>query len=153
MDFVLDTNILVYFVRSDEYIRQLESQYSLFSSDNATFISIVSVGEIRSLAFQFGWGEAKRKRMNYFLQALRPYPIDGDEMTATYADIDAYSNGNHPTIFLPPKTSARNMGKNDLWIAATTSLFNATLITTDDDFSHLAPQFFKIEKIDFSPIL
>ena len=65
MDFVLDTNILVYFVRNDEYIRQLESQFLLFSSNNSTFISIVSVGEIRSLAYQFGWGEGKLKRMNY----------------------------------------------------------------------------------------
>lgn len=152
MDFVLDTNILVYFVRNDEYIRQLDSQYSLFSSNNATFISIVSVGEIRSLAYQFGWGEGKLKRMNYFLHALRPYPIDGDEITAAYADIDAYSNGVHPTINLPSNTSARNMGKNDLWIAATTMLFNATLITSDDDFSHLAPQFFKVEKIKFSQL-
>ncbi len=152
MDFVLDTNILVYFVRNDEYIRQLENQFSLFSPNNSTFISIVSVGEIRSLAYQFGWGEAKLKRMNYFLQALRPFPIDGNEITETYADIDAFRNGVHPNMSLPPNTSARNMGKNDLWIAATTSLFNATLITCDDDFSHLSPQFFKIEKIKFEPL-
>ncbi len=59
MDFVLDTNILVYFVRNDQYIRQLDSQFSLFSSENATFVSIVSVGEIRTLAYQFGWGYYK----------------------------------------------------------------------------------------------
>jgi tRNA(fMet)-specific endonuclease VapC len=152
MDFVLDTNILVYFVRSDEYIRQLESQFSLFSSNNATFIFVVSVGEIRSLAYQFDWGEGKLKRMNYFLQALRPYPIDGDEITAAYADIDAFSNGVHPTMKLPSDTSARNMGKNDLWIAATTTLFNATLITSDNDFSHLSPRFFNIEKIKFDTL-
>ena len=149
MDFVLDTNILVYFVRSDEYIRQLDSQFSLFSSDNAAFISIVSVGEIRSLAYQFGWGESKLKRMSYFLQALRPFPIEGDDITAAYADIDAFSNGVHPMMPLPPKTSARNMGKNDLWIASTTKLFNATLLTTDDDFLHLSPQFFKMETVKF----
>jgi tRNA(fMet)-specific endonuclease VapC len=152
MDFVLDTNILVYFVRNDAYIRQLDNQYSLFSANNATFISIVSVGEIRSLAHQFSWGEGKLKRMNYFLQALRPFPIDGDEITAAYADIDAFSKGQHPTLKLPPKTTARKMGKNDLWIAATTTLFNATLLTGDDDFSHLSPQFLKLEKIKFQPI-
>ncbi len=54
MDFVLDTNVLVHFVRSDVYIQQIDRQFSLFSGDNAAFISIVSVGEIRSLAFQFG---------------------------------------------------------------------------------------------------
>ena len=153
MDFVLDTNILVYFIRNDEYIRQLDRQFSLFSAENAAFISIVSVGEIRSLAYQFGWGESKLKRMNYFLQALRPFPVDGDDITSLYSELDAFSNGHHPNLKLPPLQSARNMGKNDLWIAATTSLFNATLLTSDDDFSHLSPQFFKIEKIQFSPIL
>ncbi len=57
MDFVLDTNILVYFIRSDKHIQQLEKDFPLFSPENATFISIVSVGEIRSLAYQFGWGK------------------------------------------------------------------------------------------------
>jgi tRNA(fMet)-specific endonuclease VapC len=33
--------------------------------------------------------------------------------------------------------SARNMGKNDLWIAATAHVLEATLITTDADFVHL----------------
>jgi len=51
MDFVLDTNILVHFIRSDTYIRQLDERFSLFSPENAAFISLVSVGEIRSLAF------------------------------------------------------------------------------------------------------
>ena len=90
--------------------------------------------------------------MNYFLQALHPFPIDSDEITAAYADIDAFSNGQHPNMKLLPNTSSRNMGKNDLWIAATTMLLNATLITTDDDFLHLFPRFFKLEKIKFSPI-
>lgn len=57
MDFVLDTNILVHFVRSDAHIRQLDEQFSLFAPGNAAFISLVSVGEIRSLAFQFNWGK------------------------------------------------------------------------------------------------
>src|SRR5262249_11886634 len=31
---------------------------------------------------------------------------------------------------------ARNMGKNDLWIAAATKATGATLLTTDTDFNH-----------------
>lgn len=33
------------------------------------------------------------------------------------------------------------MGKNDLWIAATTATVGATLVTTDRDFDRLAPRF------------
>jgi predicted nucleic acid-binding protein len=29
------------------------------------------------------------------------------------------------------------MGKNDLWIAATGAVFGLTLLTADNDFSHL----------------
>jgi tRNA(fMet)-specific endonuclease VapC len=152
MDFVLDTNILVHFIRSDVYIRQLDDQFGLFSANNANFISIVSVGEIRSLAHQFAWGDNKLKRMNAFLQALRPFPIDNDAMTSIYADIDAFSKGQHLKMPLPVGTYARKMGKNDLWIAATTTLFNATLLTSDNDFLHLSPRFFKLKSIKFLPI-
>ena len=147
MDYILDTNILVHFIRNDEYIRQLERQFSLFSSNNSAFMSIVSVGEIRSLAYQFSWGEAKLKRLNYFLHALHPFPIDSEEITKAYADIDAFSQGKHPNYTLEPFTSARKMGKNDLWIATLTHVLDAILLTTDRDFDHLDKVFFKVEKI------
>jgi|GEM_PF-5599429 hypothetical protein len=38
--------------------------------------------------------------------------------------------------------SARNMGKNDIWIAAT-----AALITSDQDFDHLADEVIKPERV------
>ena len=33
------------------------------------------------------------------------------------------------------------MGKNDLWIAATASVFDLTLLTMDKDFEHLNKEF------------
>ena len=35
------------------------------------------------------------------------------------------------------KYSARNMGKNDVWIAATALYLDMELHTTDNDFDHL----------------
>ncbi len=152
MDFVLDTNILVHFVRSDTHIHHVAEQFALFSPGNTAFISIVSVGEIRSLAFQFRWGKEKIERMNHFLHALNPFPVDSEEIAAAYADLDAFSQCIHPLH--PPLSgmTARNMGKNDLWIAATAMLFNATLLTTDSDFAHLSPGFFKVESVGFALI-
>jgi predicted nucleic acid-binding protein len=43
--------------------------------------------------------------------------------------------------------SARIMGKNDLWIAATAFVTKSTLLTTDDDFDHLDPQFIDVVKL------
>jgi len=40
------------------------------------------------------------------------------------------------------------MGKNDLWIAATSSILNATLLTTDTGFDHLNSVFLTIFYID-----
>ncbi|MBK9016619.1 MAG: PIN domain-containing protein [Saprospiraceae bacterium] len=49
--------------------------------------------------------------------------------------------------------SARNMGKNDLWIAATAHATQATLLTTDMDFNHLDGVFFDLERIDIQQYL
>ncbi len=152
MDFILDTNILVYFVRDDGYIRQVEEKFPLFLPGNFAFISIVSAGEIRALAYKFSWGDSKRKRLEKLLHALNPVPIESPDITLAYADIDAFSQGDHPHIIAPAEMTARNMGKNDLWIAATAHLFGATLLTTDADFNHLSPQFFRVENVVFSPI-
>jgi tRNA(fMet)-specific endonuclease VapC len=40
------------------------------------------------------------------------------------------------------------MGKNDLWIAATASVYGLSLITADLDFNHLAPAFLNLELVD-----
>ena len=62
-----------------------------------------------------------------------------------YAEIDAFSQDklkNRPLNY-----SARNMGKNDLWIAATASVLNIPLMTTDNDFNHLDKVFLKLIKV------
>jgi tRNA(fMet)-specific endonuclease VapC len=49
---------------------------------------------------------------------------------------------------LPAGLTARNMGKNDLWIAATGSVLKATLLTMDEDFNHLNKIFLDVVRID-----
>ncbi len=64
------------------------------------------------------------------------YEID-HHLLVPYIEIDTYSQGKHPNLNLPIGISARNMGKNDIWIAATTLALNAELITTNKNFEHL----------------
>jgi len=59
--------------------------------------------------------------------------------------IEAYSQDKLETK--PLNLSARNMGKIDLWIAATVSVFNGNLITSDQDFNHLDQQYLELIKI------
>jgi predicted nucleic acid-binding protein len=55
--YVLDTNILVLAVRKAEIWQKVRATLSLNSSN--MLISIVSQGELYSLADQFGWGNSK----------------------------------------------------------------------------------------------
>ena len=71
------------------------------------------------------------------LNEIPSIPINDPQMVKAYADIDAYSQGLHPTIPAPQGFSAKNMGKNDLWIVATASVIGAKLVTADQDFAHL----------------
>jgi tRNA(fMet)-specific endonuclease VapC len=64
--------------------------------------------------------------------------INDAQVIDAYARIDAQSQ----------KPLGRKMGKNDLWIAATTHVSGATLMTTDADFDHLAGLFLGLIKID-----
>ena len=48
------------------------------------------------------------------------------------------------TRSLSLRTTARNMGKNDLWIAATTYVTGSKLITSDKDFDHLDGEYFEV---------
>jgi len=57
-----------------------------------------------------------------------------------YVEVDLVSQ-NHPD-------GARNMGKNDLWIAACARAAGATLLTADNDFTHLIPDHLDGEVID-----
>jgi len=65
-----------------------------------------------------------------------------------YGEIDAFSQGK--LLYKIGNFSARNMGKNDLWIAATASVYNLTLLTTDNDFNHLADTYLTLENIALS---
>jgi len=42
------------------------------------------------------------------------------------------------------------MGKNDLWIAATTFVVDGILVTADKDFDHLANVYFPIHLVDIN---
>jgi tRNA(fMet)-specific endonuclease VapC len=70
-----------------------------------------------------------------------------DILIPSYIGIDAYSQRNHPDYKNYPFETPRNMGKNDLWIAATASILNLKLITTDQDFNHLDATFLSLQNV------
>ena len=146
--YILDTGILVGYIRGAGYAEYIEAKYSVSEPPNIPVISVVTVGEILSLAIQFRWGNKRKQIMSNLLSRFASIDINDDSILENYAEIDAFSQGNHPSKNLPTGITARNMGKNDIWIAATGSVLNATLLTIDKDFDHLDGSFLEVIQID-----
>ena len=140
MRFLLDTNIVLHYVRGDALHRLIERIYALLSAQNTLYISVVTVGEIRVLARTLGWGREKRVAMERFLQNFNQIPIPFGSILGDYVDIATFCRQN-----------GRVLSKNDLWIAATARATGATLLTTDRDFEILAPDFIACQWIN--PVL
>ena len=145
---MLDTGIIVGYVRGAPYAEFVDREYAPLEGDSIAVVSVVSHGEIYSLAYQFGWGRRKRRRLDDILRRIPRQSISHDAIIDRYAEIDAFSQGELERNPLPEGMSARNMGKNDLWISATTSVLDATLLTTDRDFDHLADEFVDLAFVD-----
>jgi tRNA(fMet)-specific endonuclease VapC len=146
--FVLDTGIILGYVRGAGYAEYVEKKYGPFKPPNIPLISIVSKGEIYSLAVQRDWGGGKLTLLGDLLRKLPVVDINNEQIIQRYAEIDAYSLSKDRKRPLPAGQTARVMGKNDLWIAATTSVLKATLLTTDHDLDHLDGVFLSVSYID-----
>jgi tRNA(fMet)-specific endonuclease VapC len=146
--FVLDTNILMYYLRGETNRTQvIDRLYAPLSPPNIAFISIATVAELYAIAIRHQWGASRWQILTAILNEIAVIPIDSMDLVQRYADIDVFSQGK--LIGKPLSMSARNMGKNDLWIAATASLLNIPLLTSDADFNHLDGTFLRLHAITF----
>jgi len=135
MNYLFDTNVLLKYLRDDTFKDKLEAEFDLSNPENRNLISIVTVGELMSLSLRNKWGARRIRKLNFIIKKFIIVDIRYMTLVNKYAEIDAFSQGKLKDKSL--NTSSRNMGKNDLWIAATASLINARLITYDKDFDHL----------------
>lgn len=142
MNYLLDTNIILTYLRNNDTRSRIEKQYDPFGENNNPIISVVTVGEIKSIAKRNYWGEKKLNLLEEILESLIITDINSEDVIEKYSEIDAYSQGKLKNNPLP--MTARNMGKNDLWIAATATVTNSILLTTDKDFEHLNEKYFPI---------
>jgi tRNA(fMet)-specific endonuclease VapC len=65
-----------------------------------SFISIVTVGELESLALQLNWGYQKQTALNLFLSSVPFIDIDSS-VAKDYGFVDAYSQGKLANTPLP----------------------------------------------------
>jgi len=144
--FLLDTNILMAYLKANNNLYTKVSEENKLNEDDALImISAITKGEIQSIAMQNKWGERKLEVLNKLLNQVVTIDISANNqiLINAYAEIDSYSLQRHPTKKL--SGSAKPMGKNDMWIAATAFATNATLLTTDGKFMHLDKEFIDIK--------
>lgn len=122
---IFDTNLII------EHIRRRERLPA------TAIIPMIVAGELEAFALKSDWGYQKVTFLQYILDY---YPLIEVSRTLTrfYAQVDAFSQGKLRSSPLPPGMTARNMGKNDIWIAATALAFDMELHTKDNDFDHLS---------------
>lgn len=142
MNLLFDTNILIHLAKDDSL-----NLFQRINPDNQkVYVSVVTIAELKSFALQNNWGPRKLALLELLLEDMSAVTIS-EILIATYAQIDAYSQHRNPLFPDYNFKTARNMGKNDLWIAATAALLGLKLVTTDSDFNHLHEVFFDIQKL------
>lgn len=138
--YLLDTSVILPLVRGNALGKHIDRRFGLQASAQRPFVSVVSLGEVRALAKRNDWGETKLRSLSNALDNLVVVDINHPSVIDAYVELDLASQS-HPD-------GARNMGKNDLWIAACAKAAGATLLTTDNDFTHLIPDHLDGEVID-----
>ena len=145
---VLDTSALIHIVRGNDIGQNIRDYVATFESPQL-IISVASIAEVESFMVQIKWGEVKRKYMHQLLERCITIDIEkhNELLRNNYVHIDAYSKrkleGPDGKLI---DCSSITIGKNDIWIAATTRSTDAILLTSDGDFDHLNKVFFDVKK-------
>lgn len=147
---VIDTCVVIHIVRDSPTGRNCLAQIASLDPDPNIIISVVTKAELESFSKQNAWRPDKLAKLETFLNAATVIDIRASDrkIISGYAQVDGYSKGKLPDSSGNLLSgSARKMGKNDLWIAATALAIGISLITTDNDFDHLHGSFLNVIKI------
>ena len=147
MNYFFDTNAILIYLRDQGKKQWLDNEYDPLGNENTAIISVVVLGELESLILRNSWGPKRKTALNAFLQKFLIADINVRDIIQRYGEIDAFSQGKLKDR--PLGQSSRNMGKNDLWIAASASVTASTLITSDKDFLHLDKKYLDLVLIEY----
>jgi tRNA(fMet)-specific endonuclease VapC len=145
---LLDTSVILHYMRDDDLARKIEAKYNLLNDPNKIVLfSAISIGEIEGFFLRNNYGAKQTERWNRLLEKAIILNIDGKDkkLMKAYAEIQAFCQNNHPTL---SSGKSKTIGQNDIWIAAIAHVLNATLFTLDKDFDHLKGVFIDLVRID-----
>ena len=126
--FLLDTSVLLHWVRDDHIAQAVEERYHLEGSPFRPLVCEVSLGEMLAFSRQLKWGAAKQRRLGELWKRLVVVNLSDRRIHETYADLSTLARQKGWAIF---------NAKNDLWIAAAARVTEAHLLTLDTDFRPL----------------
>lgn len=138
---LLDTNILIAYVREGRLAVAIESHIRLQSGSTEGLVSVVSIGEALAFARKNQWSAERQEKLRTMMRTrLAPIDISRAEVLDAYAEIYDFLHR--------VRKPAHPIGENDMWIAATARATGATLVTMDKHFDHLHPDYIKRLWID-----
>ncbi|HSM50324.1 MAG TPA: type II toxin-antitoxin system VapC family toxin [Thermoanaerobaculia bacterium] len=129
---LLDTNVVVHLFRGKATGESIDRAFAIRTRRERPLLSVVSVGELHSLARGWGWGEKKIEALRTLISELVVVDIQRAPILDRYAEIDAFC-----------KANGFQLGNNDTWIAATAAATGALLLTCDKDFDPLDGRFLR----------
>lgn len=139
-EYLLDTNVIVSLCRDNALGQYINATYKLTDALQLSAISVITVGEMYSLAGQWRWGQPKIEKLDDLLNEVVWIDINHADIIHAYGEIDSAS-----------RRDGRRMGENDTWIAATAKATGMILLTTDKDFDYADPTFLSRIWIDPEP--
>ncbi len=146
--YLVDTNILIQKVRESTLWEDVHKTYFKKGIKKYGFVSYITNVELYAFTYENNWGKKKIASLRESLKRFQTIPIENSDILNAYVQISAYSRNRHKSLRLPKKFPVINMGKNDLWIAATAAAGQLPLITTDKDFLHLDGKFINLIYLD-----
>ena len=87
MRYLLDTNIVLLYLRDDKVAKKVESNFGFFSGQHDLFISVVTVGELESLLLQRNYGAAKVNKLAEILDQFGIIDINIQSLIAISFDL------------------------------------------------------------------
>lgn len=147
---VIDTCIVLHILRGKQQGLKCIDAINQYDSNAVIILSVVTKAELEALRIKRGWGEPRCKALRTFLEKVIYVDISNtdDQIINSYSRIEAYSQR-----ILPDDKgdmlngSAKQMSKNDVWIAATAHVLDVPLMTADNDFDHLDNTLMSVIKI------
>lgn len=127
--YLLDTGIVLLATRGGNASKVIDAQFGLSGSSFRPAICEVSVGELLAFGIAGQWGEKRKADLLERLKTSLIIPISHPGVHERWADMQSALRGAGVTV-----------GQNDLWIAATASVTELTVLSTDQDFKHLVAQ-------------